>query len=47
LAGVSKLKLRQFLGQLERINASEALMPTLVPAQSSQIAYIDGHMIAY
>ena len=39
--------LRQFLGQLERVDAAEALMPTLVPAKAGQIAYVDGHMIAY
>jgi hypothetical protein len=39
--------LTQFLGQLERVGADEALVPTLVPAQAGQITYIDGHMIAY
>ncbi len=39
--------LTQFLGQLERVRADEALVPTLVPAQAGQITYIDGHMIAY
>src|SRR6267378_4568992 len=39
--------LTQFLGQLERVRAAEALVPTLVPAQAGQITYIDGHMIAY
>jgi hypothetical protein len=39
--------LGQFLGQLERIDAAEALMPTLVPHQAGPIAYVDGHMIAY
>ena len=39
--------LRQFLGQLERVGADEALMPTLLPAQVGQIIYVDGHMIAY
>ena len=39
--------LTQFLGQLERVRANEALVPTLVPAQAGQITYIDGHMIAY
>ncbi len=38
--------LRQFLGQLERVGADEALMPTLFPAQVGQIIYVDGHMIA-
>jgi hypothetical protein len=39
--------LRQFLGQLERVGADEALLPTLVPEQVGQIIYVDGHMIAY
>ena len=39
--------LSQFLGQLERVGADEALMPTLVPEQVGQIIYVDGHMIAY
>src|SRR6267378_4143131 len=39
--------LTQFLGQLERVRAAEALVPTLVPAQAGQITSIDGHMIAY
>lgn len=39
--------LRQFLGQLERVSAAEALMPALFPQQAGQIVYVDGHMIAY
>jgi hypothetical protein len=39
--------LSQFLGQLERVGAAEALMPALLPSQSGQITYVDGHMIAY
>ena len=39
--------LTQFLGQLERINAAEALLPALLPATGGQITYVDGHMIAY
>src|SRR2546425_505809 len=39
--------LHQFLGQLERVGAGEALVPALLPAQAGQITYIDGHMIAY
>ena len=39
--------LTQFLGQLERVGADEALLPTLLPAQAGHIIYIDGHMIAY
>jgi hypothetical protein len=38
--------LGQFLGQLERINAAEALMPALVAPQPGQVTYVDGHMIA-
>jgi hypothetical protein len=37
----------QFLGQLERVGAAEALMPVLLPEQVGQIIYVDGHMIAY
>jgi hypothetical protein len=44
--GYHSATLRQFLGHLERINASEALMPALFPAQAGQIASVDGHMIA-
>lgn len=39
--------LNQFLGQLERIEAGEALMPALVVATAGQFNYVDGHMIAY
>jgi hypothetical protein len=39
--------LTQFLGQLERIDAAEVLLPALVPQQVGQVAYVDGHMIAY
>jgi hypothetical protein len=45
--GYQSSTLRQFLGQLERVGAGEALMPTLLPAQVGQIIYVDGHMIAY
>jgi len=45
--GYQSATLRQFLGQLERIDAAEALRPVLVPQQVGQIAYVDGHMIAY
>ena len=44
--GYQSSTLRQFLGQLERIGAAEALMPTLLPAQVGQIISVDGHMIA-
>lgn len=42
--------LNQFLGQLERIEAGETLLPALVPAdagQAGEICYVDGHMIAF
>ena len=38
--------LRQFLGQLERVDAAEVLRPALVPAHTGPITYVDGHMIA-
>lgn len=37
----------QCLGQLERIDAAETLRPVLVSQQVGEIAYVDGHMIAY
>lgn len=45
--GYHSSTLGQFLGQLERIHAAEALLPTLVPHPPGQIAYVDGHMIAF
>ncbi len=45
--GYQSSTLSQFLGQLERIEATNALMPALVPTQAGQITYVDGHMIAY
>ncbi len=39
--------LSQFLGQLERIDAAQALTPALGPAQAGGIGYVDGHMIAF
>jgi hypothetical protein len=45
--GYHSTTLRQFLGQLERIDAAEALMPALWPDQAGPITYVDGHMIAY
>ena len=39
--------LTQFLGQLERIEAGEALLPALLPSGSSKLVYVDGHMIAF
>jgi hypothetical protein len=45
--GYHSATLTQCLGQLERLDAAGALMPALVPQQVGQIAYVDGHMIAY
>src|SRR5712671_6775389 len=45
--GYHSSTLSQFLGHLERIDAAAALMPVLVPHPAGQIAYVDGHMIAY
>jgi hypothetical protein len=45
--GYHSSTLCQFLGQLERVGAAEALMPTLVPVKAGQFIYVDGHMIAY
>ena len=45
--GYHSSTLSQFLGQLERIDAAAALMPVLVPHPAGQIAYVDGHMMAY
>ena len=39
--------LNQYLGQLERVDAGEALLPALEPDESGRIAYVDGHMIAF
>jgi hypothetical protein len=45
--GYHSSTLSQFLGQLERIDAAEALMPALMPQTAGQITYVDGVMIAY
>src|SRR5215471_18369390 len=45
--GYHSATLSQFLGQLERINAAEALRPALIPDTVSDMTYVDGHMIAY
>ena len=39
--------LRQFLGQLERVDAAVALMSALVADRAGPLIYVDGHMIAY
>ena len=45
--GYHSSTLSQFLGQLERVEAAEALLPALLPAQAGQRISVDGHMIAY
>lgn len=45
--GYHSSTLSQFLGQLERVGAAEALVSVLAPVQPSGLAYVDGHMIAY
>lgn len=45
--GYHSSTLNQFLGQLERIDAGKALLPALTPKTTGQIAYVDGHMIAF
>ncbi len=45
--GYQSSTLTQFLGQLERIDAAEALMGALIPHTPGRLAYVDGHMIAY
>ena len=44
--GYHNSTLRQFLGQLERVGAAEALLPVLFPAQTGLITSVDGHMSA-
>jgi hypothetical protein len=44
--GYHRATLRQFLGHLERVEAAEALRPTLLPAHTGPITSVDGHMIA-
>ncbi len=45
--GYHSATLHQFLGQLERVGAAEALMSTLLVDKAGQLIYVDGHMIAY
>ena len=46
--GYQSSTLNQFLGQMERIDAADYLMPALVPdSETGEISYIDGHMIPY
>jgi hypothetical protein len=44
--GYHSSTLRQFLGQLERVDAAEVLLPALVPAHTDPITSVDGHMSA-
>jgi hypothetical protein len=44
--GYQSSTLRQFLGQLERVDAAEALMSGLLAEPAGPISYVDGHMIA-
>jgi len=45
--GYQSATLRQFLGQLERVDAAASLMSVLVADRVGPIIYVDGHMIAY
>ena len=45
--GYHSSTLSQFLGQLERVDAAEALMSVLLAEPAGPISYVDGHMIAY
>jgi len=45
--GYQSSTLRQFLGQLERVEAAASLMPALVADRAGPMIYVDGHMIAY
>ena len=45
--GYQSSTLNQCLGQLDRINAGEALIPALTINGLGRLSYIDGHMIAY
>jgi hypothetical protein len=45
--GYQSSTLSQFLGQLERVGAAQALMPVLGAAKAGHMIYVDGHMIAY
>jgi hypothetical protein len=39
--------LNQYLGQLERIDAGDALAPALLPENPGNFSYVDGHMIPF
>ncbi len=39
--------MNRFLGQLERLEAGEALVPAPIPQEPGAVCHIDGHMIAF
>ena len=45
--GYQSSTLRQFLGQLERVDAAASLMSVLGADRVGPLIYVDGHMIAY
>lgn len=45
--GYHSSTLRQFLGQLERVDAGAWLLPVLSACHQGQLTYVDGHMVAY
>src|SRR6516164_11596529 len=45
--GYQSSTLRQFLGQLERVDAAVSLMSVLGADRVGPLIYVDGHMIAY
>ena len=45
--GYHSSTLNQFLGQLDRIDAGNALQEALIPDDPGSLGYVDGHMIAY
>lgn len=45
--GYHSSTLNQFLGQLEKINASESIKRSLIPKKPGEIAYVDGVLFAY
>ena len=42
--GYQSSTLNQFLGQMERIDAAETLLPALTHNRHGSLCYIDGHM---
>ena len=45
--GYQNNTLRQFLGELERIDAADILISLLTSSNQGQLGYIDGHMIPF